>query len=62
MTRTCDECGDELDPERDKSRGRYRDRCRPCLEGLAAAIPSHVETCDAEACPVCQDYREEFGP
>jgi hypothetical protein len=59
---TCEACGDALDPDRDKAGRRYRDRCRPCLDALAAAIPSHVETCDAADCPVCADYREEFGP
>jgi len=56
---TCEECGDELDPERDKAGGRYRDRCLPCLRAIAAEIPTHVDTCDAADCPVCRDYREE---
>jgi hypothetical protein len=35
MTRTCDTCGDELDADRDKSKGTYRDECLPCLTDRA---------------------------
>jgi len=60
MTHACDSCGDALDPDRDKSRGRYREDCLPCL--LSRAEPErHVDTCEDAACVVCLDYREEFG-
>jgi hypothetical protein len=61
MSRTCDECDAELTPERDKSRGRYRDRCLPCLVADArAADTRHVVTCTADDCIVCRDYAAEF--
>jgi len=60
--RRCEVCDEPLTAERDKSRGRYRDRCLPCIE--AEARPSdarHVVTCDEPACIVCQDYAAEYA-
>ena len=63
MPRTCEACDAELTAERDKSRGRYRDRCLPCIVADARSEDTrHVVTCTADACIVCRDYAEEFGP
>ena len=61
MTRTCDDCGEPLTNADKNAAGHYRDRCVSCIEAAAASIGSHVDDCDREECPVCLDYREEFG-
>jgi len=61
VTRTCDDCGDALTEADRNPGGRYRDRCRACIEEAAASIGSHVDDCDREDCSVCRDHREEFG-
>jgi hypothetical protein len=58
---TCADCGDALDPDRDRdSAGQYRERCFPCLRDAVDAVP-HVHTCECERCPVCRDHRQDPG-
>lgn len=56
---TCDECGDELDPKRDKTKGAYWDCCKPCLRAEAVGRTKHVHTCEREQCAICQTWRAE---
>jgi len=39
MAKTCDNCGDDLQPDRDKDAGGwYRDKCFPCIRETAREI------------------------
>jgi len=60
MPGTCQRC-DERVIERDggKFGSKYAGICADCLADHDE--PRHVDTCDRDSCPVCDDYRREFG-
>jgi len=59
MTKTCETCGDELDPDRDKAGGCYHTKCLPCLRSQAYGRDKHYHQCTEESCLVCRDYVAE---
>lgn len=59
MTKTCETCGETLDPERDKDGGSYHAKCLPCLRAQAVGREKHYHQCDDSDCLVCRDYRAE---
>jgi len=60
MTKTCETCGDELDPDRDKAGGSYHAKCLPCLRSQAYGRAKAVHQCDCDGqCLVCRSWRAE---
>jgi len=57
--KTCETCGEALDPDRDKAGGSYHAKCLPCLRAQAVGRDKHVHTCDKDPCSVCLSWRAE---
>jgi len=59
MPGTCAICEERVVEETTPD-GSYKGACAECRESYESP-PSHVETCEQDACLVCLDYAEEFG-
>jgi len=59
MPGTCSICERQVVTEQ-FANGNYKGACSDCRENHDRP-PRHVETCEREDCPVCYDYRQEFG-
>jgi len=57
---TCGVCGEQVVEETNPN-GSYKGACASCRDA-GSDVPSHVETCERDACVVCADYRDEYGP
>ena len=57
--KTCETCGETLDPDRDKAGGSYHAKCLPCLRAQSVGRSKHVHECDTDPCLICRSWRDE---
>lgn len=60
MPGECHFCGKRRVKREAAHGSKYVGACSDCRREWDGP-PRHVETCDRDACPVCDDYRREFG-
>jgi len=60
MPGTCQLCGEQTVAREAAHGSAYVGACTECRDEYDSP-PRHVDTCERDDCPVCRDYREEFG-